>query len=537
MAITGASRKQAGLYYDKGGAAINVLHPDFGAKGDGTTDDAVAINAALTAGAGLVPVIIPRTASYYKIGSVLTIPSNTHLQVDGTVVMSTRIDNLFIADTQSNIHISGSGKIKGTNGVATSGSLERLLFFTNSSDISVRGVELSLSVYGCHFNNCTDFDFDAVVRDIGQASGTSGLSGYGLIAGLNCTRFRIAGRWYNIGRHAIYISAGSTAGAIDNVVIDNTWHTAIMFASFNTENLTKNISIGSAVLRNVGIAGAGAINVAKGSYNIAISSDVIIDTSPGYGINIEGDSTYTPATNPQIVTIGSPILANIASDAIRVVNAAAVTIGKPRIKTCGGAGIRVTTSGTGTGSFTDDVSIQSYDIDTPTANAVIVAGDALTTNVNVGRGNIRNPVAAKFGIPTTTTVKYTGPGTTFGFTEINLAASQTNNPFVANVAGPYWEAPEAGYLIEMSGMIVSAAGALTPVTAGTLTIQTTVNGLAGATPLRVDLTSGSTFYTSSMGVLAVAAGDRIGVMYTATAGFLPTGTSNCVAQVRFIPFP
>lgn len=30
MAITGASRKQAGLYYDKGGAVVNALHPDFG---------------------------------------------------------------------------------------------------------------------------------------------------------------------------------------------------------------------------------------------------------------------------------------------------------------------------------------------------------------------------------------------------------------------------------------------------------------------------------------------------------------------------
>lgn len=32
-------KKQAGIYYDKGGAWRNVKHPDFGAKGDSTTDE------------------------------------------------------------------------------------------------------------------------------------------------------------------------------------------------------------------------------------------------------------------------------------------------------------------------------------------------------------------------------------------------------------------------------------------------------------------------------------------------------------------
>ena len=38
----------AGQFFDKGGAVYNVMHPDFGAKGDGTTDDGPAWNLAVT---------------------------------------------------------------------------------------------------------------------------------------------------------------------------------------------------------------------------------------------------------------------------------------------------------------------------------------------------------------------------------------------------------------------------------------------------------------------------------------------------------
>lgn len=46
MPVIGAARKQAGIYYDKGGLVFNAKHPDFGAKGDDATDDTAAIIAA-----------------------------------------------------------------------------------------------------------------------------------------------------------------------------------------------------------------------------------------------------------------------------------------------------------------------------------------------------------------------------------------------------------------------------------------------------------------------------------------------------------
>lgn len=503
----------------------------FGAVGDGMTDNATAFhNWAMSTDA--FKKVVPPSGGDYIVSKPIYLSSNTEMEIqEGAVIqMGIRMDSMFVADTVSNVHILGGGKVKGTNGVATSGSLERLFYFTNSSDISISGIELSLGVYGCHFNNCTDFDFNCTVRDIGQKSGSSGLSGYGCIAGLNCARFRIGGKYYQIGRHAIYISAGSSAGLIDDALIDGTYHSAIILASFNNQNITRNIKIGSAVLHNVGIAGAGAINVAKGTQNIAISSHVTMDGVAGYGINIEGDSTYTPAQNPQTITIDSPVLSNIGSDGIRIINASHIAIANPRIRICGGAGIRCSTAGTGQGSFTDDVSIASYEIESPSTVGISVAGGPRTTNVELGRGTISKAGKGKFSVAADTRLKYIGPGTTFPFVKLALVAGQTNSPFSATGANVFWIAPERGFLTELAGTLTA------PISNGTLTLIVTVNGLAGANPLRVDLTDGSAFFTSSMGLQSVVAGDKIGVLYTTTSSFLPNGIANCFAQIRFVPF-
>ena len=61
---------------------------DFGAKGDGSTDDAAAINTAFTAAAAIgSEVYFPRTASFYKVGSTLTLPQGASMVcADGATI-------------------------------------------------------------------------------------------------------------------------------------------------------------------------------------------------------------------------------------------------------------------------------------------------------------------------------------------------------------------------------------------------------------------------------------------------------------------
>lgn len=69
-----------GVLYDNGGAVINVQHPDYGATGDGTTDDTLAIRAAITAAqaAGKHAVFVPAGDYRCDVGAI-TVPQGITL--------------------------------------------------------------------------------------------------------------------------------------------------------------------------------------------------------------------------------------------------------------------------------------------------------------------------------------------------------------------------------------------------------------------------------------------------------------------------
>jgi len=84
---------------------VDVTHPDYGAKGDGATDDTTAIQTAINASNGN-PVFLP--AGAYNISSALTLPANTTVMGSGlTTIAHTSAGTIFdgSATDASNIRV------------------------------------------------------------------------------------------------------------------------------------------------------------------------------------------------------------------------------------------------------------------------------------------------------------------------------------------------------------------------------------------------------------------------------------------------
>jgi hypothetical protein len=97
------------------GASINVL--DYGAVGDGVTDDTVAVQAAITASNG-TPVVFNAGKTF--LCGTFSVPSNAHLIINGTIKASlTVIDTPLITGANiSNVIIEGSGNLDGGYNIA-----------------------------------------------------------------------------------------------------------------------------------------------------------------------------------------------------------------------------------------------------------------------------------------------------------------------------------------------------------------------------------------------------------------------------------
>ena len=97
------------------GAHINVL--DYGAVGNGSEDDTIAVQAAITASNGL-PVVFNADKTF--LCGTFSVPSNTHLIINGTIKASlTVLDTPLITGANiSNVIIEGTGNLDGGYNIA-----------------------------------------------------------------------------------------------------------------------------------------------------------------------------------------------------------------------------------------------------------------------------------------------------------------------------------------------------------------------------------------------------------------------------------
>jgi hypothetical protein len=169
---------------------------DFGAKGDGTTDDSSAIQSALTYGMTIGATIVFPTATYAVKTLVNVVMSNNQsLTIDGqnsTIVeSSTSYEQIIIGNanvnngcnvTVNNLNIVGSGSVSATHwGVATSAYAKNVALELNCSNINVNRL-LITDIWGkglniSYFTNVNILNFTAL--RVGGHSYTYSADSYG----------------------------------------------------------------------------------------------------------------------------------------------------------------------------------------------------------------------------------------------------------------------------------------------------------------------------------------------------------------------
>lgn len=168
--------------------AISVK--DFGAVGDGTTDDAAAFNAALTASVGALAgraVYVPGSNARYKIGSTIAVPGGATLFGDGPRSSSFLIKAfngtfLTLADGSNlqGLRMDGAGATRTGKGIEHTGGnqIVRDLFLYDTEDTAVYFTTTSGA--NCHYENVTAYVYGSTtatnkwafkIQDLGSAVG------------------------------------------------------------------------------------------------------------------------------------------------------------------------------------------------------------------------------------------------------------------------------------------------------------------------------------------------------------------------------
>ena len=270
MAYTKVKAKQITYKSDAAGAAVVSLHDklgevvsvkDFGAVGDGVTDDTAAIQAAITAvnAAGGGTVFVPHTADSYILASRLYVSANVKLQGENKSFL--KCTN---ASSGGDIGISGSNVELNDLKIQIAGSQCVFLSASSVSNITVDNCWLYDTAH-------TGIMFQANVTDV--------------------SNIRLKNNIISGGTYGILFNSsltGSGAQITGNTMYDNKCIELNVTSGSWTDTIISGNTLDSS--GSNGSSDAFAIGIAKGK-RVVVSNNNIVD-SYLEAIHIEDDSQY-----------------------------------------------------------------------------------------------------------------------------------------------------------------------------------------------------------------------------------------------------
>lgn len=315
---------------------------DFGAVGDGVTDDTAAIQAACTAAKTIT---FGSSSDNYRVTGAITIASGTTLLIQGaTITQATDQTPIFNAVSADNVTITGGrfvGKSEATY-INTAASQAICIKADSATDLLVTNNRFENFYYSplmiSSGGNRIEFS-DNFVK--GPGSAVLGVN----INYRNTTGCTIIGTNLRVVNNDIYDTAQGIIigqGSTDVVVDGNNIHDLINEHGIYADTGIRRLTISNNVIRSTGAAGTGLKVQCYDSFGvqpqcIAITGNVISNTGTD-GILID-NTTVSPTLTTLDVTIANNSIQNAGAYGIDVRDAQDCTVTANTIVTPGQSGV------------------------------------------------------------------------------------------------------------------------------------------------------------------------------------------------------
>lgn len=326
-------------------APVNVV--DFGAVGNGVTDDTAAIQAAFTASTN---VYFGGSDKSYIISNELILQSGTTAFGEKpTITQTANLKPIFNIDTKDNITVTGIKFVGvGTDHVESDANPFATAIFTNtgSNNLYFANNEFNNFGYaGVRLKAATNVQvIDNALVGPGSSILTPIVDGtcYGILTDTGCKNVIISGNLISEYAQGLRIEGTEDINIVNNMIVDIVGQHG-MYIGSQMENVTVS---GNTILRVslIGVKVQSQITAATDNKNIAITGNTIADCG-GDAISV----LHASGSAPQIirntnVTITGNSLSGVTAYAIIVQNTDIVSIGNNVINVCGGSGVLISAS-------------------------------------------------------------------------------------------------------------------------------------------------------------------------------------------------